>query len=80
MLHPHEWDDDLHRQAIHTAFDIWMTCYMTGNANAQQTARWRNELRRLTEHAAQRKRVHDEQERIRCEFELALDGGLAEAV
>lgn len=81
MLHAHDWDDDAHRLAIHTAFDIWFACFMSVPQNRRQTTHWFKVLRALTERAAERRVLHVEQARIAAEFRCAIeDGDLAEAV
>lgn len=78
MMHPHEWDGDAHRLAIHTAFDVWFACFMSTPRNTRQVAHWRGVLTNLTAEAARRKAMHDEQARIAAEFQQAFP--LAEAV
>jgi hypothetical protein len=53
MLPPHPWDDDAHRTAILTAFDVWSICYEQGNR--MQAHRWHMELTRLTRDAERRR-------------------------
>jgi hypothetical protein len=79
MMHPHDWDGDSHRMAIHLAFDIWFACYMSTPRNTRQVAHWRGILVTLTADAARRKALHEEQARIGVAF-LEACAGLAEAV
>jgi hypothetical protein len=52
MLPPHPWDDDVHRTAIHTAFDVWFVFHESGDR--QSAARWKRRLRVLTTDAKRR--------------------------
>jgi hypothetical protein len=62
-LPPHDWDDEAHRTAIHTAFDLWFDYYWksvhgspTRRAHARREAwRWQVELQRLSGEASQRR-------------------------
>lgn len=54
MALPPHWraDDETHRTAILTAFDLWFVAYAAGDMSG--AARWQNTLRVLTEDAQAR--------------------------
>lgn len=71
MLPPHHWDDDVHRTAIHTAFDIWFMAY--DQRCGAQTGNWHRKLARLCDEAKHRKRTV---EINRALAQLALEGDM----
>jgi hypothetical protein len=84
VLPPHEWDDEAHRTAIHTAFDLWLSYYWKAvhgtpskRAGARREAwRWQVELSRLCEDAARRRGRVETMEEVerQCEETFAALG------
>lgn len=58
---PHAWDDDLHRTAILTAFEIWSVLHENGDPVGAE--RWQQTLRTLTEEAPAR-RAQQQRQRV----------------
>lgn len=63
-LDPHVWDDDVHRAAIHAAFDAWFRAHYQHGAGHHERS-LKSTLCRLTKSAEERRLAWLEENEIR---------------